>query len=112
MPLGGVGSGTECSAPLEIQPSSQYVFFVSFWGFLGGLFIFLLSFAGSDVALAPVVTRFTTSSFNNVSTDLNWSFREHSPSSRSRSVSPLRRYGAPGGDSPGAGGAGGSLPHG
>lgn len=41
------------------------------------LFLFLLfcfPFTGSDVALAPVVTCFITSSFNNVSTDLNWSF--------------------------------------
>lgn len=109
VPLGGVGSGTECSASLEIQPSSQYVFgFISgfFWG---GVYFFCFPLTGSDVALAPIVTCFTTSSFNNVSTDLNWSFTEHSLSSRSCAVSPLWRYGAPGGDS--TGGAGSSLPH-
>lgn len=111
VPLSGVGSGTECSASLEIQPPSQYVFgFI--WGFFGGVvYFFCFPLTGSDVALAPVVTCFTTSSFNNVSADLNWSFTEHSLSSRSCAVSLLRRYGAPGGDSPGAGGAGSSLPH-
>lgn len=69
---------------LETQPSCQYVlgfiFFCRFVVFLcvcWVLFLFLLfcfPFTGSDVALAPVVTCFITSSFNNVSTDLNWSF--------------------------------------
>lgn len=69
---------------LETQPSCQYVlgfiFFCRFVGFFVcvlGFVLFLLfcfPFTGSDVALAPVVTCFITSSFNNVSTDLNWSF--------------------------------------
>lgn len=58
------------------------------------------------MALAPVVTCFITSSFNNVSTDLNWSFREHHHPPPSNSTgctkAPLRQFG-------GAWGPAGSL---
>lgn len=45
---------------------------------LGFCLDFCFPFTGWDVALAPVVTCFITSSFNNVSTDPDWSFHKHS----------------------------------
>jgi len=58
---------------------------VSVLGAFGLCLFFCFPFQGSDVVLAPVVTCFITSSFNNVSTDLSWRFGEHTLPSNSTS---------------------------
>lgn len=64
-----------------------------FFGVFGFCLDFRFPFAGSDVALAPAVTCFITSSFNNVSTDPDWSCQKHNLSSSRAScaVSPEQR---------------------
>lgn len=96
--LGGASRQGWAAGPSALHPwpssppvNTSFVSdFLEFWGFV---WFFCSPFAGSDVALAPVVTCFITSSFNNVSTELKWSFTEHTLSSNRTSctVSLLQR---------------------
>lgn len=111
--------------PWKSIPPSARAWLEPFGGF-GFCLDFCFPFAGSDVALAPVVTCFISSSFNNVSTDPAWSSHKHSLSSTEQAVQchhgsdkqGLDLSGAPGENrgqvgcrAPLGGGTGGSLPH-
>lgn len=111
-----------CLHPCKPSPPASMCSVRAFWRFC---LDFCFPFAGSDVALAPVVTCFITSSFNNVSTDPDCSFQKRSLSSSRAScaVSPLQgqpQWGSRGEQGSGweqspsipcMGGMEGSLPH-
>lgn len=76
--------------PWKCSPTISICLVRAFFGGFGFRLDFCFPFAGSDVALAPVVTCFITSSFNNVSRGPDWSCQELSLSSSTAScvVSP------------------------